>query len=224
MARFSLRRKRADGALAPPQPAPPPPPGQPAAPGEPVHPGQTSLAGAPAPTGQTAIQGAPTPTGRPAGPAPTSPPVTKPPGRIPPPGAPTTMPPRPTLEGLRAWLATLDRRLGIRTYLGIAAVILALAASAVAIVLAIDARDNSADNDDLNAISERVNELDGGTTDTGLTDASIEARLTALEDQISNADDGAGGAATAQRLDVLENDVEELRSQLDDLESSGGNP
>ena len=140
-----------------------------------------------------------------------------------PPGS-TTMPPRPTVEGLRAWLATLDRKVGLRTYLGLAAVILALAASAVAIVLAIDARDNSADNDDLNAISERVNQLESGSS-AEFDAAAFEARLTAIEDQLSGSGSGSagGGGDTAERLDVLESDIEELRDQIADLES-GGNP
>lgn len=134
------------------------------------------------------------------------------------------MPPRPTLEGLRAWVATLDRKVGLRTYLGVAAVILALAASTVAIVLAIDARDNSADNDDLNAISERVNELEAGST-AEFDAAAFEARLTAIEDQLSGSgtNPGAGSGDTAERLDVLESDIEELRGQIAELES-GGNP
>ena len=95
--------------------------------------------------------------------------------------------------------------------------ILALATSAVAIVLAIDARDNSADNDDLNAISERVNSLESGSS-AEFDATAFEARLTAIEDQLSDAGASAGGGDTAERLDVLENDIEELRQQISDLE------
>ncbi len=98
--------------------------------------------------------------------------------------------------------------------------ILALAASAVAIVLAVDARDNSADNDDLNAISERVNELESGSS-AEFDAAAFEARLTAIEDQLSGSGAAAGGSDTAERLDVLENDIEELRDQIAELESGG---
>lgn len=187
--------------------------------------GRRSKRGSPSPTppvaGQTAVAAKPVTGAQRARP-------TSPPGTIPPAAGgahgPGTMPPRPTLEGLRAWLATLDRKVGLRTYLGIAAVILALAASAVAIVLAIDARDNSADNDDLNAISERVNQLESGSS-AEFDAAAFEARLTAIEDQLSGAGSGAtaGGGDTAERLDVLESDIEELRDQIADLES-GGNP
>lgn len=135
-----------------------------------------------------------------------------------------TAPPRPTPEGLRAWLATLDRKVGIRTYLGVAAVILALATSAVAIVLAIDARDNSASNDDLNTISERVNELDEASQIDPTTIDGLEARVTAIEDQLSDAGSSAGGGDTSARLDVLEDDVEELRNQISELENGGGSP
>lgn len=208
MARISLRRRGPAGApVAPPpanppmQVAPPPPPGAPGLPpaqATQVQPTPTRIQ--PAPTGvqPIAVQ------------------------RTQAPGTPG-VPPRPTLEGLRAWLSTLDRRVGLRTYIGGALVILALAASAVAIVLAIDARENSADNDDLNAIATQVNELDGATA-TDFDATSFEARLTAIEDQLSAVDDSTGGGDVANRLDVLENDIEELRGQISDLESGGGNP
>ncbi len=205
MARVGRRKRSAN-------PAPPPPP----------------------PPGATAVQPPATPPGASGGAPPvtaTARPVTgagrprptNPPGTMPAAGTgPGTMPPRPTVEGLRAWLATLDRKVGLRTYLGLAAVILALAASAVAVVLAIDARDNSADNDDLNAISERVNELESGST-AEFDAAAFEARLTAIEDQLADGGAAAGGGDTGKRLDVLENDIEELRDQIAELES-GGNP
>ncbi len=159
------------------------------------------------------------------GPAPGAPPPAGRPLATNPPGAPATgaaNQPRPTLEGLRAWVATLDRKVGLRTYLGLAAVILALATSAVAIILAIDARDNSADNDDLNAISERVNQLETGST-SDFDATAFEARLTAIEDQLSEADGASGGGDVSERLDVLESDIEELRDQISELES-GANP
>ncbi|MCB8969369.1 MAG: hypothetical protein M9964_12395 [Solirubrobacterales bacterium] len=101
--------------------------------------------------------------------------------------------------------------------------ILSLATSAVAIVLAIDARDNSADNDDLNAISERVNQIETGST-ADFDATAFEARLTAIEDQLSQADGASGGGGdVSERLDVLEGDIEELRDQISELES-GNNP
>lgn len=198
MARIGRRK----GGSPSPTPPPPPPPGATAA------------------TQPTAGQAPPTATAPPVTgaqrPRPTNPPGTTAPVA----SGPGTMPPRPTVEGLRAWLAALDRKVGLRTYLGLAAVILALAASAVAIVLAIDARDNSADNDDLNAISERVNELESGSS-AEFDAAAFEARLTAIEDQLSGSGSGstAGGGDTAERLDVLESDIEELRDQIAELES-----
>lgn len=173
-------------------------------------PGQTAA-------GQGTAVGRTAPAGQATGPRPTSPPVTQATGATRPGGA--TTPPRPTLEGLRAWLATLDRKVGLRTYLGIAALILALATSAVAIVLAIDARDNSASNDDLNAISERVNELDAASEIDPAAIEGIEARLTSIEDQLSDAGASAGDGDTAERLDVLEDDIEELRGQISELET-----
>ena len=74
--------------------------------------------------------------------------------------------------------------LGTRTYIAAAMTVLALAAAAVAIVLAVDARDNSASDDDLNAIESELSgiaeQAAAGAGAAGEIDA-LEARIAALE-------------------------------------------
>ncbi len=89
-------------------------------------------------------------------------------------------------------------------------------------MLAIDARDNSADNDDLNAISERVNQIETGST------ADFDDRVRSALDRdrgsaLAGRQHSGGGGDVSERLDVLEGDIEELRDQISELES-GNNP
>ena len=62
--------------------------------------------------------------------------------------------PHERIDGLRAWLAQVDRKLGIRTYALAAGIVLALAAAAVALVFALQLQEDSATNDDLQALKD----------------------------------------------------------------------
>lgn len=138
--------------------------------------------------------------------------------------------PAPSLDeeaGLRAWIAQLDRKLGIRSYAGAAAVILALAAAIVAIVLAIDARDNSADKGDLTRVESRIGDLSAqaGEAESAQDDLdSLDGRIVDLESQLSGL--SSGDADLESRISVIEDDIEDLRGQISDLGSdpvdSGG--
>ena len=123
-----------------------------------------------------------------------------------------------TEEGIRAWLAMLDRKLGIRTYAGAAAVILALATAIVAVVLAVDARDNSASADDLARIENRLGDL-SATADDGATAAddlsSLDSRLSDVEGQLSGLT--SKDADLEGRIGVVEDDIDDLRGQISDL-------
>jgi polyhydroxyalkanoate synthesis regulator phasin len=133
---------------------------------------------------------------------------------------------RETPEGLRGWVAQLDRKLGVRTYVGLAVVILALATSVVAIVLAIDARDNSARNQDLNELSDQVAAANTAaqTTEDDLT--ALEARVQALEDGTAGTTGTGSTSGLAKRLQAVESDIAELQSQIQALQSgkSGSKP
>ena len=124
---------------------------------------------------------------------------------------------------MRAWIAELDRRIGTRTYAGAALLVIALATAIVAIVLAVDARDNSADNEDLNRISDQVTEISAaaGLAQTTQDDVdALEGRISSIEDQLAGVSTSGGDAD--KRLSVVEDDIEELRQQISDLESRSG--
>jgi hypothetical protein len=57
--------------------------------------------------------------------------------------------PQVRIDGLRAWLAQVERKLGVRSYAGAAGLVLALAAAAVALVLVLQLNDDAATKDDL---------------------------------------------------------------------------
>lgn len=124
-------------------------------------------------------------------------------------------------EEQRTWLAQLDRKLGTRTYAGAAALILALAAGIVAIVLAVDARDNSATTAEFSRLEKEL----GGVADDASASAdaqenidALSGRVDSLEDEIS---DLSGTDEEAQgRLDVIEDDIEDLRQEISDIGSA----
>jgi TolA-binding protein len=127
-------------------------------------------------------------------------------------------------EGLRAWIALVDRKLGTRSYAGAAAVILALAASIVAIVLAIDARDNSAGQDDVVRLENQLNDFSSqaDAAKAAQSDvAALEERISGIEGEIDTLN--GGSADIDQRISVIEDDIDDLRGQISDLEPGGAN-
>lgn len=242
---FGRRKSRSRGSVPPQTGAPPPgtpaPPAPSAAapiPGVPPSapdPTQVRPGGAQPPA--VAPPGAATPPGasaQPPLPAPPTPGTRSGPGAPPGPGTPPGLPPAPpaeeptSLEALRAWVAQLDRKLGLRTYIVLAASLLALACSVVAVVLAIDARDNSASPNEVAALEERIAALETATTGTTApVDPSIEApeigggdvpsgeTAAELDDLQDRVDDLlATDQATEQRITAIEQDIEDLRSEL----------
>jgi uncharacterized membrane protein YgcG len=90
--------------------------------------------------------------------------------------------PNEPLDGLRARLAQLERRLGVRTYALGAAVVLALAAGAVGVVLALSVQRDAATQDDIAALRDEV------------AAARVSATQAARKDGSTST--GAGGAPT----------------------------
>ena len=143
----------------------------------------------------------------------------------PPPSPPTgeQPPQRPEtveeqIDGLRAWVAQLDRRLGIRTIaLGLAAV-LALAAGIVGVVLATDAKDQSATKDEVASLRDQVSaSTKEATQATQDTVAELEESIDALETRVSTI--ASSQRTSDSELDVAKDDIEELRGQITDLEN-----
>jgi len=122
------------------------------------------------------------------------------------------------IDGLRAWVAQLDRRLGIRSVALGLAVVIALAAGIVGVVLATDAKDQSATKEEVKSLRDQVNasnqEASQATEDTI---NEINDRIDALESRVSTI--ASSQRTSDSELDVAKDDIEELRGQITDLEN-----
>jgi hypothetical protein len=61
-----------------------------------------------------------------------------------------------SLEGLRAWIAEVERKLGMRTRVFLALTVIAIGIGGAAIYLAIDARESSVSENDVQALQQRL--------------------------------------------------------------------
>ena len=125
------------------------------------------------------------------------------------------------IEGLRSWVANLDRKLGVRSYAGGAAVVLALAAGIVGVVLALSAKDESATKGEVRALRDQVEAVQEETTEATEDDlATLTEQLDALEGRVNAI--ASGQRTTESELEVVQDDIDDLRSQVSGLETGGG--
>jgi len=150
--------------------------------------------------------------------------ATQPPSK-PPTGQHAAVAPEPSiperLEGQRAWLAQLDRRVGVRTYAGAAALVIALAAAAVALVLVIQLDEEAAKTSDIDQLREEIAGVEDSATQAAEDDVqTVTERISELETQISEATSSQDDVD--QQLSVLEDDIADLREQISELDSDSG--
>jgi uncharacterized protein HemX len=133
--------------------------------------------------------------------------------------SPESADPQARIDGLRAWIARVDRKLSVRSYAGGAAIVLALAAGIVGVVLALSAKDESATKDELRELRDQVAEVSQEASAAAEEQVGALAdRVAALEDQVSSL---SGDQTTIEReLEVVQDDIDDLRNQISDLESS----
>ena len=128
-------------------------------------------------------------------------------------------------DGPREAIAQVDRKLGTRTWAGAVLLVLALAAAIVALVIALDARDNSATKDELDQVTEQLTGIAEDAQQAGDLQKSIDAlsgRLDSLEDDVSGL--SSSGSDADERIGVVEDDIEDLRQQIGDLADSASSP
>ncbi len=214
-------RPEADGTSAtalqaPPAAAPRQPPGtrgpasQPAPPGQPVASGAVARPQAPA-----GLQGPAPDAARPAA-APEAKPAI-PSGASPATDATAGAEP---LAGIRAWLAQLDRKLGTRTYIGLALAVLALAAAGAALYLTLSLKQDAATKADVNALRDQVSGVQRSATQAAEDSVkSLNQRLAQLESDVGKLT--AGQKTTKRELSVVEDDIRQLRSQAAGGTTSG---
>ncbi len=103
------------------------------------------------------------------------------------------------LDGLRAWIGEVERKLGMRTRVFLVLATIAVGGAGAGIYLAIEAQDNAVSKSDVQALQEqlegRIDEVSSEATVGGNSSvAKLEAELKALQAQV-RALQGARGAS-----------------------------
>jgi hypothetical protein len=116
-----------------------------------------------------------------------------------------------SLDGLRAWIGEVERKLGARTRVFLVLAVLALGAAGAAIYLAVDARESSVSEGDVQELQQQLEaQIGGGGGATGASTVQLESELDALRAQVeglsgkdggtgSGSGSGAGGASGSNR-------------------------
>ncbi len=130
--------------------------------------------------------------------------------------------PSPTsLDGLRAWVAQIDRKLGTRFYALGAATVLALAAGIVGIVLALGVKDDSATKADLDKLRDEVAGVEQSASQAAQEEvAALGDRVSQLESQLQTL--RSDQTSTDQEISVLQDDIDDLRNDISSLDTGGG--
>ena len=118
-------------------------------------------------------------------------------------------------------IARLERRLSVRTLALGAALVLALAAGIVGVVLALQAKDDSATKTEVRSLRDQVESVQQETA------KATEQNVSAINDQLDALESRVNTIAVNQRtseseLSVVQDDIDELRNDLTDLQSAGG--
>lgn len=101
------------------------------------------------------------------------------------------------LEGLRAWIGEVERKLGMRTRVFLVLAALAIGAAGAATYLALDTRDSAVSEGDVRALQEDLEaQIAGGGTATGTSLSDLEADLRELEAKVEALEGGGAGAGS----------------------------
>lgn len=117
------------------------------------------------------------------------------------------------LDGVRAWLAQLDRQLRFRTLAAGVIGLVALVASGAGIYLALDAKDEAATVSDINEVRTKITEVEQAALRAASEDVeSFRTRVDNLEALIRSQE--AAGRRSRSELRVAGDDIDDLRRQI----------
>ncbi len=101
-----------------------------------------------------------------------------------------------SLDGLRAWIGEVERKLGMRTRVFLVLVAIAIGGAAAGIYLALDAANESVGKDEVAALEERLGSAGGeaaATEGEAAEVANLKAEVEALRNQVSALESKRGG-------------------------------
>lgn len=101
------------------------------------------------------------------------------------------------LDGLRAWIGEVERKLGMRTRVFLVLAVIAIGGAGAAIYLAIDAQDNSVSESDVQALQQELEAWigGGGASGGGAELAQVEAEVSALKVEVEKLQGKGGGSS-----------------------------
>ena len=100
-----------------------------------------------------------------------------------------------SLDGLRAWIGEVERKLRMRTRVFLALAVIAIGAAGAAIYLAIDTHDTAVSEGDVRALQEKLEaRIGAGGAAGGAGVAQLEAELRALQGEVAQLR-GEGGSS-----------------------------
>lgn len=100
-----------------------------------------------------------------------------------------------SLDGLRAWIGVVERKLTMRTRVFLVLVAIAIGGAGAGIYLAIDAQNDSVSEADLQALQEQVEAQSGVTGGTELS--TLEAQISALQEEVAQLRSGQAGSESS---------------------------
>ncbi len=102
------------------------------------------------------------------------------------------------LDGLRAWIGEVERKLGMRTRVFLVLTAIAIGGAGAAIYLALDTRDAAVSEGDVRVLQEELEaQIAGGGAPTGTSLTELEADLRALEAKVEAMRSNSASAGSA---------------------------
>jgi hypothetical protein len=108
-----------------------------------------------------------------------------------------------SLEGLRAWIAEVERKLGRRTRVFLALAAIAIGVAGASLYLAIDAKDSSVSEGDVRALQEKLEaRIDEVAAEAAAARAapSVEAQPAPRQESQGGKQGGAANGVETQKL------------------------
>lgn len=119
-------------------------------------------------------------------------------------------------DGVRDWLAQLDRKLRLRTLAAGLVAAIALGAGAAGVLLALDARDNSATKEDLNEVRTKITSVEQSALRAAADDIEMfSGRIESLENKLRT--QATETKRNRAEIRVASDDIEDLRRELSEL-------